>query len=293
MALTDGNQVFGWAGRGVDGRVQAVFLTRPGPTTFAFSPRVEYDEGGRPSRTWSQQRSADGSLVVDLGADADPVVAVRAVGPGAFTVPEVVRVAPSATRASPTSALRVSPVVVRGSGDRSDAGPERRLLDRALRAGVGNLADLQASRLRVLWSGAPWKQRRLALVLVTRPDGVRLHALVGEYRGSEFTAGVRALPTADPDEVPFLLEPFSPEDPTYLLCPTGAGSVVYRRTGNPDRRLTVSETGALALIPPGPSPPTARGAEVSVHDPAGRHLLTARLPRQGTDDPLALFDPPS
>ena len=40
-----------------------------------------------------------------------------------------------------------------------------------------------------------------------------------------------------PDALPYLLEPFSPQDPTYLLCPTGAGTVVYRRPGEPAENL--------------------------------------------------------
>src|SRR5207342_3720700 len=106
--------------------------------------------------------------------------------PGVFSTPEQVRVSgPSPV----VAALRV-----KGTQAPSYQGPDPDRLARALHESVGQLADLSTSRLRVLWSGAPWKQRRLALVLVTRPDGVRLQALVGQSGAAAFTFGARALP---------------------------------------------------------------------------------------------------
>ena len=211
-ALTDPQQLLGWAGRGVTGHVYVVVLSRPGPVRFSLSPTVQFASDGTPHRIWTPVYTEDGVVVSDLGTEVDPVVTVRADGPGVFSTPEQVRVS---NQGPVVAALRV-----KGTQAPSYQGPDPDRLARGLHESVGQLADLSTSRLRVLWSGAPWKQRRLALVLVTRPDGLRLQALVGQQGSSEFPAGVRALPRGAPAELAYLLEPFTPDDPTYLLCPT-------------------------------------------------------------------------
>jgi hypothetical protein len=279
-ALTAPQQVLAWAAEGAAGGVVAVVMTRPGPVRFEVSSRVEFDSAGRPGRTWVPLVADEGIAVADLGPDADPIVTIRAQGLGVFTLPLLVRVAPR-TPASPL-------VLVDGVGAPGYRGPEPLGVSRSLRAGVGAVADLETSDLRVLWSGQTWKQRRLALVLVTRADGQRFQALVGQQGDVDFPAGVRALPPDADERLPWLLEPFSPSDPTLLLCPTGPGSLEYRRVGQPVRVLPVHEDGVAALVEPGPSPPRAGGAEVTLRDPAGRLLLRTTLPPPGFDDPLAL-----
>lgn len=278
--LTAPQQVLAWAAETPDGDVVAVAMTRPGPVRLEVSARVEFDSAGRPGRTWTPLPAEDGVAVADLGPDADPIVTVRADGPGVFSLPLPVRVLPRAVGA---------PVLAVAGTDRAGyRGPAALPLSRALRAGVGALVDLHAADLRVLWSGAPWKQRLLALVLVTRADGQRFQALVGQQGDVEFPAGVRALPRTADERLPWLLEPFSPSDPTLLLCPTGAGTLEYRRAGQPVRVLPVRDDGVAALVEPGPSPPSASGADVTLRDPAGRKVLRTTLPRPGFDDPLAL-----
>lgn len=171
-------------------------------------------------------------------------------------------------------------------------GPDPELLVAGLReSAVASVAELGTARLRVLWSGAPWKQRRLALVLVTRPDGTRLQVLIGQQGDTEFPAGVRALPVSAPDVTPWLLEPFTPQDPTFVLCPTGAGTLVYRRDGQPVQRLRVRPSGAVVVVLPGAGAPSAGGAVVTLLDRAGRKVLRTTLPEPGFDDPLALDSP--
>jgi hypothetical protein len=279
-ALTAPQQVLAWAAENREGGVVAVAMARPGPVRFEISARVEFGSDGRPGRTWTPLIAADGVAVTELGSNADPIVTVRARGPGVFSLPLLVRVVPHAP-GSPV--LMVSGVAAEGY-----RGPDALQVSRALRAGVGSLVDLDQAQRRVVWSGAPWKQRRLALVLVTRADGQRFQALVGEQGGVEFPAGVRALPADADDLLPWLLEPFSPADPTLLLCPTGPGSLVYERPGRPARVLPVRDDGVAALVEPGPSPPSASGALVTLRDPQGRVLLRTRLPRPGFDNPLAL-----
>ena len=274
------DELVAWAGRGSDGQVVGVVLARPGPVRFQASPAVDFDERtGAPSRRWQTVRSAGGAAVVPLGSVADPAIAVRAFAPGVTAAPRLV----------PLQRPLPAPTVidVDGVGDPEYAGPRTPLLVDALHDSLAALVDFDTSTLRVLWSGTPWKERRLALVLVHRPDGVRLQALVGEQDGHPFGAGVRALPVRDPDSAPWLLEPFTAQDPTFVLVPTGPGTLVYRR---PDRtaRLPIAANGAVPIVEPGPNPPTARGAEVTVLDPAGRALLTTTLPTGPLDDPLAL-----
>jgi hypothetical protein len=277
-ALTDPQQLLGWAGRGVTGHVYVVVLSRPGPVEFSLSPTVQFAADGTPHRIWTPVYTEDGVVVTDLGSEVDPVVTVRADGPGVFPAPEQVRVS------SPGPV--VTALHVKGALAPSYQGPDPDRLARGLHESVGRLADLSRARLRVLWSGAPWKQRRLALVLVTRPDGLRLQALVGQQGSSEFPAGVRALPRGAPAELPYLLEPFTPDDPTYLLCPTGAGTVVYPRPGRPAARLAVGPSGAVVLVDPGAGAPSASGAVVTLLGPDGHELLTTTLPEAGTDDPF-------
>ena len=282
--LTDEQEVLVWAGRVSDGHVYAVALSRPGPVRFDVSPTVVFDADGAPLRTWISQRSEDGQVVLDLGRRVDPVLAVQATGAGVFPIVQVTRVA------DPQRVTGPAPVVA-GVRDASYQGPDPALLVRGLRQAVAPVFDLSTTTARVLWSGAPWKQRRLALVLLTRPDGMRVQVLVGQQGDREFPAGLRVLaggPPADPDDTPWLMEPFSPEDPTFLLCPTGPGTLLYDRPGRPVQHLTVQRGGAVVLVEPGPNAPSARGAHVRLLDPRGRLLVDTTLPGAGLDDPLGL-----
>lgn len=280
-ALVDPQQVLAWATRGRDDRVRAVVLARPGPVAFELSSTVDFSPStGAPARRWAPVEAEDGVLVADLGPDADPIIAVRASGPGVFSLPLLVRVVEPAP-ASPVLA-------VAGTEDPAYRGPAGPALSQGLREQAGAVVDLRAAERRVLWSGAPWKQRRLALVLLTRSDGRRFQALVGEDGRNGFPAGVRALPEDAPDRLPWLLEPFSFQDPTLLLVPTGDGSILYKRPGVATKTLQIGEDGVVGLVEPGPSPPSASGAQVTVLDEQGRILLRTRLPEPGFDDPLGL-----
>ena len=283
-ALSDSQQFLAWAGpaaagSAVEGSVVAVALARPGPVRFGFSPRVIFTDDGSARRSWQLAYAPDGSVVADLG-DTDPLVAVRAQAPGVFGRAMLVRV-----KAAPES---VPVLAVAGTDDPGYHGPDPAQLSRALRTGVGAVVDLDRATAEVIWSGAPWKQRRLALVLLTRPDGRRFQALVGQTGALGFAAGARALPVDGDPQLPWLLEPFSPEDPTLLLCPTGPGTLLYQRAGQPDRLIPVKANGVAALVPPGPTAPSAGGATATLRDPSGSLLLRTVLPEPGFDDLLAL-----
>ena len=280
VALVDPQQVLAWAVRGADDRVRVVVLTRPSPVRFELSGRVDFHRvDGSPSRRWISVAARDGVVVADLGTDVDPIVAVRASGPAVFSLPLVVRV---------VTEFPADPIIaVSGTGDEGYRGPDARRLSRALRAQAGSVVDLRTASASVLWSGS-WLRRRLALVLLERPDGTRFQALVGQEMDREFPAGVRALPAGAPDRLPWLLEPFSAQDPTLLLCPTGDGTLLYRRDGQPTRTMQIGADGVVSLVDPGPSPPSASGAEVTLLDTTGRVLLTTLLPKPGFDNPLAM-----
>ena len=278
-ALTDRQQALAWSGTGAfRGRV-LVALVRPGPANVEVSPRLRYGPGGEPTRYWHPHPTDDGVAVIPIGPLADPAVAVRARGPGIFPDPILVRSVPRTVN---------RPFHIDGVDVGTYRGPDTPQLRAGLESGVGAIVALEKASVRVIWSGVPWRHRRLALVLVTRRDGQRYQALVGEDEGRSFAAGTRALARDADVLTPWLLEPFSSIDPTMLLCPTGPGTLVYRRSGRPDRILPISAEGVAPLVEPGPSPPATAGADVTVLDPSGRKLLTTVLPEPGFDNPLAL-----
>jgi len=198
-ALSDPQQVLAWAGRDRQGQVSAVLLSRPGPVRFEVSPQVTFGYDGAAGRIWTPRYAEDGVLVTDLGGEVDPVVTVRATGPGVTPAAQVVRVVRATGRAGQR------PLRIQGVNAPTYRGPDPDRLVRGLQQEAGAVADLGSSNLRVLWSGALWKQRRLALVLITRWDGMRLQALVGQQGTSEFPFGVRALPHGGPALLPWLL----------------------------------------------------------------------------------------
>ena len=273
-ALTDPQQLLGWAGRGVTGHVYVVVLSRPGPVRFSLSPTVQFASDGTPHRIWTPVYTEDGVVVSDLGTEVDPVVTVRADGPGVFKTPEQVRVS------GPSPA--VAALRVKGTQAASYQGPDPDRLADGLHESVGQLAELGTARLRVLWSGAPWKQRRLALVLVTRPDGLRLQALVGQQGSSEFPAGVRALPRGAPAGCRTCWSRSRPTTrPTCCARPARAPWSTSGRGGRTSR-LAVGPTGAVVLVDPGGGAPSASGAVVTLLAPDGHEVLTTTLPEAGT-----------
>lgn len=274
------SQVVTWAGEVSDGHTYAVVLARPGPVRFELSSKVLFDDGATRRRAWTHAASRTGVAIVDLGTDPDPVIAVRASGAGVFAVE------PGVPVARPTAAA--ARVTVAGAHARTYAGPPPNLLVDGLSGAVGDLVFLEEARSRVLWSGMPWQHQRLALVLVTRPDGLRLQALVGETSGTVVLMGRRVLPADEPNLAPWLLETGSPREPTVLLCPTGRGTLVFRRPGQPNQRLPVPASGAVVLVQPAPDKPRVRDAEVTLLDRRGRTLLTTALPPVGHED---LFGP--
>lgn len=286
-ALTSPAQVLAWAARAANDRVYAVALSRPGPVRFQISARVRFSDAGAPRRLWTPIYAEDGVLVADLGRETDPIMTVRADGPGVFKLRLVLPIGP---RRATGAIVPVDGVDADGFGEPAAGyeGPTAIQVSRALRAQAGSVIDLSTATRRLLWSGAPWRQTRLALVLLTRPDGQRFQALVAHRDSREFPAGMRALPRGAPAELPWLLEPFSSQDPTLLLCPSGPGSLIYQRAGRDPLTIPIKADGVAALVAPGPSAPSAGGAEVRLFDEEGDFVMRTTLPMPGFDDPLDL-----
>ena len=185
--VTDPQQLLTWAGLVANDRVLALAMTRPGPVKFEVSSRVRFGSDGAAQRLWSPLYAEDGVVVSDLGQRVDPVVTVRVAGAGLHVGPA--RHAGRDPGAGATTAER----------DRH----RHRHLPRArhplpVARAAGRVRDRSPT-----WtprssscSGAPPcpGPRKLALVLVTRDDGQRFQALVGQQGDAEFQAGVRPLP---------------------------------------------------------------------------------------------------
>jgi hypothetical protein len=278
--LTDPEQTLGWATVGRDGRIYALILGPPRPVRLQLSPRVEFSDLGSPSRVWQTESSDRGVVIADFGPPTDPSVAVRSLRLPTFMTPVLIPVGGVAR----TPAERV---VVEGIEDTGYRGPRPAELRKGLLAETAALLDLGRTTQRVIWSGVPWGSRHFALVLITRADGLRFQALVGEQGGDWFPAGMRALGTRDPDGLPWLLEPFTTQDPTLLLFPTGAGSLDYQR-GWRKATMPIPPDGVVALFEPASLRPSAAGARVKVFGPTGRLELTTVLPETGFDNPLAV-----
>ena len=278
--LTDPEQTLGWATAGRDGRVYVLTLGPPRPVRLQLSSRVEFSDLGAPSRVWQSESSDRGVVIGDLGPLSDPSVAVRSLSLSTFLTPVLI----------PVSGLGRTPaarVLIEGLDDPGYRGPRPDELRNGLLAETRALFDLGRTTQRVIWSGVPWGSRHFALVLITRADDTRFQALIGEQGGAWFPAGLRALGSDDPDQLPWLLEPFTTQDPTLLLFPTGAGSLHYQR-GWRRARMPIPPDGVVALFEPASLRPSAAGARVKVFGPTGRLLLTTVLPETGFDNPLAV-----
>ena len=64
----------GWAGRSRSGDVYVVLLGRPAPLAARVSSAIDYTSDGDTRRGWQPVRSRDGSAIVELGNDTDPLV---------------------------------------------------------------------------------------------------------------------------------------------------------------------------------------------------------------------------
>ena len=284
-ALSDPQQVLAWAGRDRDGHVSAVAAQPAGAGALrglpagAASPTTAPPAGSGPRRTprtgWSSRTWA---------TEVDPVVTVRAIGPGVTPAAQVVRVVSATGRAGQR------PLRIRGVDapdvPRARPGPAGA---RAPAGGRGAWPTSASSQLRVLWSGALWKQRRLALVLVTRPDGVRLQALVGQQ--GELRVPVRRAGAAPRRAGRSCRGCWSRSRRRSRRCCSARPARARWSTAGPASRTApcrCPRPGSRGCSSRAPTRRPPRGARVTLLDPQGQQLLSTVLPATGFDDPLAL-----
>ena len=257
-----------WAGRGSDGHAYAVSLTEDVRTAVEVSPNVRFGGDGAAYRRWWGTESAEGWSVTDLGIRPDLAVGIRleVEGYGARTGVAWLDGEPGRT-----------PVLLRGDGAATYAGPRPRLLAQGVRLQTQAIMGTNVVRGKVIWSGPVHADDPAAVVLVTRPDTVRLQTFVSQERGSSVMHGTRAVPSDEPDESPWLLEPRSRREPTLLICPSRPASVSYRPRRGPARTLSVPASGVAVLEPPGAGRHRARGATVTLRNEEGLAVLTSVL----------------
>ena len=257
-----------WAGRASDGHAYAVSLTAELRATFETSPNVLFRDDGSSYRQWVRKVAPEGWAVTDLGARPDLFIGIRreAEGYPSHTGGTWLDGEPSRT-----------PVVLEGLTDPGYEGPRPRVLASGVRFQLRALAGTDVLRGRVVWSGSVRGDEPAALVVVTRPDGVRLAALVEQHRGSPVLFGTRALPVDGPATIPWLLEPNPGRGPTRLICPGRPATITYRPKHGAARSISVPPSGVVELEGAGAGRRRARGATVVERDRRGERTRTTVL----------------
>ncbi len=148
--VTNPDALVGWAGRSRGGEVYAVLLGRPAPLSARLSSAIDYTKDGTAHRGWQPVRSRDGSAIVELGNDTDPLV-VAWTTYGEDSYPLLMTVDGRAHRESPQRVVAAS-LHIDGL-DSSYRGPNRAELRRAVVDGSWAVLDPRRADIRVLWSG--------------------------------------------------------------------------------------------------------------------------------------------
>ena len=277
----------GWAGHGRGGEVFAVLLGRPVPLEAQVSSAILYTKVGTASRSWQPVSSRDGSAIVRLGRDTDPLVVARTPY-GEDTFPLLMTVDGDLTEAARDGVAAM--VTVEGL-DTSYRGPPRRALLRAVVDGTWVLFDPRRAEVQVLWSGPVGGGQRGALLRMRRPDGAtfQLFALQDEGGGT-FAQGLRHVPWADGDVVPWVLETGQPGTPLLLINPAGAGTALVRRSrGEDPLRLRIGRNGLANLGgDQGAAMRRFSGASLTVLSPSGRVLVETDWAEFGQSDPFVV-----
>jgi hypothetical protein len=129
----------------------------------------------------------------------------------------------------------------------------------------------------VVWSGSIPGGDPAALVVVARPDGVRLAAMVGQRRGSPVLYGSRALPVHGSVTRPWVLEPSVTGGSTLLVCPGRPATITYRPRHAPARSIPVPPSGVVQVEEAGAGQHRARGATVVERDRHGDPVRTTTV----------------
>ena len=285
--VTDPDALVGWAGHGRDGEVYAVLLGRPAPLEAHVSSAIGYTRDGMAHRGWQPVRSRDGSAIVELGRETDPLVVARTTY-GEDSFPLLMAVDGDLTeeaRGGVAAAVRIDGL------DGSYRGPDRAEVPRAVVDGSWAVLDPRRANIRVLWSGVLEGERRGALLRLRRPDGPTFQLFVfQESDGSVYPQGIGAVPWADADVVPWILQTGLPGVPQLFVNPSGAGTATIDPPGGEEPlRLTIGRDGLVDL---GNDPTlvsqTLPGALITVLSPSGRRIVQFEWTGLREDDPYVL-----
>ena len=290
IAVPDG--LAGWAGRsGPGGAVVAVILGRPVPLDVRLSVAIDYSADGRSDRSWQPVSGRDGSAIVALGRKTDPVLVARtnaddSVDPLLMDVDGATALIESNREALATK------VRIAGLGG-SYRGPQERALRLGVVDGMWELLDPKDAQVRVVWSGGMGGRKRGALLVVRRGDGPTFQLFVMQFgAGRVYPQGVRHVPWAHADLLPWITQTGEPGTPLFLVNPRGGGTVVLEPAGAPRRRVVIGADGLANL---GDDQAVAStqlsGSTVTVLSTSGRTVATIDWPNEGDFDPFALATP--
>ncbi len=286
--VTDPDALVGWAGRSRSGEVYVVLLGRPAPLSARLSSAIDYTKDGTAHRGWQPVRGRDGSAIVELGDETDPlVVAWTTYGEDShpLLMPVGGDISPGA-RAAVAASLRIDGL------DGSYRGPNRDELRMSVVDGSWAVLDPRRTDIRVLWSGVVTGESRGALLLLRRPDGPTFQLFVQGERGAVYGHGIRHLPWADADVTPWIIQTQTgqPGAPQLLVNPSGAGTATIASAGGEDSvrlrigRNGIAEIGAESWFIVRGQP----GARITVLSPSGRKVVETEWSGEEELDPYVL-----
>ena len=269
--VTNPDDLVGWAGRSRSGEAYAVLLGRPAPLSARLSSAIDYTKDGSARRGWQPVRGRDGSAIVELGSDTDPLV-VAWTTYGEDSEPVLMSVAGELTprvRSDVAASLHVDGLAG------SYRGPDRVELRRAVVDGSWAVLDPRQADIRVLWSGVVDGAQRGALLLLRRPDGPTFQLFVQGDDSAVSPHGIRHLPWADADVTPWILHSERPGSPLLLVNPSGAGTATIGPAGGEDPwRLRIGRNGIADLgNDQGLVAQLEAGAHITVLAPSGREIV--------------------
>ena len=282
--VTNPDALVGWAGRSRSGEVYAVLLGRPVPLEARLSSAIDYSSDGTAHRGWVPVRSNDGSAIVELGTETDPLL-VAWMRYGEEASPLLMSVGGDITpraRHVVAASLRIHGL------DSSYRGPNRTELRSAVVDGSWALLDPRRTDIRVLWSGVVTGASRGALLLLRRPDGPTFQLFVQGDGGAVSAQGIRHLPWADADVTPWIIGTGQPGEPLLVVNPTGAGTATIDPAGGENPwRLRIGRSGIADLgTDPALVSQLLPGTHITVVSPSGRRVVETEW--TGEDDPYVL-----
>ncbi len=284
--VTDPDSLVGWAGRSRGGDVYVVLLGRPAPLAARLSSAIDYTSDGGARRGWQPVRGRDGSAIVELGNDTDPLV-VAWTTYGETTSPLLMSVGGDIT---PKARHDVAASLHIDGLDGAYRGPDRAELRSAVVDGSWAVLDPRRADIRVLWSGVVVGRSRGALLLLRRPDGPTFQLFVQGEGGAVSAQGIRHLPWADADVTPWIVRTGEPGAPLRVVNPSGAGTATIAPAGGEEPvRLRIGRSG-LAEIAAESSflARTLPGAVITVRSPSGRQVVETEWTGEDELDPYVL-----